>query len=393
MSIREIRIILGRIVNQVINLDKSIGNINLEAFGLDDRSLQSPEKYIPEFIEVAKQLVELKGFYYKMDDTLEDIKKLEDYFNREISTKKKEKLYDIINKSESETLEFKINLRDPRLIIKNLTSMANTKGGLLVIGINESKKDINEKIVGIQNPEKIIKSIKKLVNDIYPPISFISEIIEIKDKKVLIIEIKHMDKYVHLINGIGYHRIGDRDIAFTPEQIKNRIISKTELSVERFTEQIEVLTQTIDKLKSPNYGTIEYLEGSIVLNIYDFILKNPTVWKKDTRGISPQRKKHVKVRDKFRCQFCGELFKEEELVVDHIFPHSVGGSNEEYNLMALCTRCNDDKSASLKYYRSEEGRYKICDNIKEFVRTLPIIDDFGKWLKNFGDARRRKKKT
>ena len=49
-------------------------------------------------------------------------------------------------------------------------------------------------------------------------------------------------------------------------------------------------------------------------------------------------------------------------------------------------RCNGDKSASLKYYRSEEGRYKICDNIKEFVRTFPIIDDFGKWLKNFGDA-------
>jgi len=49
-------------------------------------------------------------------------------------------------------------------------------------------------------------------------------------------------------------------------------------------------------------------------------------------------------------------------------------------------RCNGDKSASLKYYRSEEGRYKICDNIKEFVRSLPIIDDSGKWLKNFGDA-------
>lgn len=393
MSIREIRIILGRIVNQVINLDKAMGKINLEAFGLDDRSLQSPEKFIPEFIEVAKQLVELKGVYYKMDDVSEDIKILEDYFNREISLKKKEKFYDIINKSESETLEFKINLREPRLIIKNLTSMANTKGGLLVIGINGSKKDINEKIVGIQNPEKIIESIKKISNDIFPPISFISEIIEIKDKKVLIIKIKPMDKYVHLINGIGYHRIGVRDIAFTPAQIKNRIISKTELSVEKLTEQIDVLIQYIDKLKSPNYGTIEYLEGSIALNIYDFILKNPTIWKKNTRGISPQRKKHVKVRDKFRCQFCGELFKEEELVVDHIFPHSVGGSNEEYNLMALCTICNDDKSASLKYYRSEEGRYKICDNIKEFIRTLPIIDDFGKWLKNFGDARKRKKKT
>ena len=57
------------------------------------------------------------------------------------------------------------------------------------------------------------------------------------------------------------------------------------------------------------------------------------------------------------------------------------------------TRCNDDKGASLKYYRSEEGRYKICDNIKEFVRSLPIIDNFGTWLKNFGDAKRRKKKT
>lgn len=389
MSIREIKIILGRIVNQVINLDKSIGKINLEAFGLDESSLQSPEKYIPEFIEVAKQLVEFKGVYYKMDDVLEDIKILEDYLNSEISIKKREKLYAIINKPESETLEFKNSFREPRHLIKNLASMANTKGGLLVIGISETKKDINEKVVGIQDPEKVIESFKKLANNIYPPINFISDIIEINEKKVIIIEIKHMNNDIHLINGIGYHRIGDKDIAFTPEQIKNRILSNNELSVERFAEQIEYLIRTLDELKSPNYGTIEYLEESFVHNIYDFVLKNPTLWKKNTRGITLQRKKYIKLRDKFRCQFCGDLFKEEELVVDHIFPHSLGGSNEEYNLMALCTECNEDKSASLNYYRSEEGRYKIFDNIKEFVRTLPIIDDFGKWLKKFGDARRR----
>lgn len=33
------------------------------------------------------------------------------------------------------------------------------------------------------------------------------------------------------------------------------------------------------------------------------------------------------------------------------------------------------------------------ENIKEFVKTLPIIHDFGDWLEKIGDKRRRKQLT
>ena len=137
-------------------------------------------------------------------------------------------------------------------------------------------------------------------------------------------------------------------------------------------------------------GSIDHLKNSISYAIYDYILKNPKSFHKDHRGISAQRKKYVKIRDGYRCQFCGDKFEEEDLVVDHIFPHSFGGSNEVYNLMALCKDCNSDKNASLGYYRSEEGRLKLIENIKKFVVTLLIIHDFKDWLMKMGDGRRRK---
>jgi len=55
--------------------------------------------------------------------------------------------------------------------------------------------------------------------------------------------------------------------------------------------------------------------------------------------------------------------------------------------MALCKKCNEDKNTSLKYYRSEEGRYKLLENIKRFVRTFPMIHDFKNWLTKMGDAK------
>lgn len=83
------------------------------------------------------------------------------------------------------------------------------------------------------------------------------------------------------------------------------------------------------------------------------------------------------------------LVDEEELQIDHIFPYGAGDSNEEINLMALCEECNRNKSARLDYYRSEEGKLKVMENIREFVKILPGMHDFGDWLEKMGDKRRR----
>jgi CRISPR/Cas system Type II protein with McrA/HNH and RuvC-like nuclease domain len=51
----------------------------------------------------------------------------------------------------------------------------------------------------------------------------------------------------------------------------------------------------------------------------------------------------IYMRDKFRCQYCGERKQPAELTLDHIFPRSRGGENTPVNIVAACLSCNNRK--------------------------------------------------
>ncbi|PWJ44259.1 AlbA family DNA-binding domain-containing protein [Sediminitomix flava] len=67
-------------------------------------------------------------------------------------------LYRLISKGESQTLDFKRTLNDVYKIAKSLTSFANTKGGVLLIGVED-----NGKISGV-DPEEEAYLIKEAAN-------------------------------------------------------------------------------------------------------------------------------------------------------------------------------------------------------------------------------------
>ena len=46
-------------------------------------------------------------------------------------------------------------------------------------------------------------------------------------------------------------------------------------------------------------------------------------------------------RDGYCCQYCGS---ESADTVDHVIPISKGGTDEDFNLVAACKRCNYSKS-------------------------------------------------
>jgi 5-methylcytosine-specific restriction endonuclease McrA len=58
--------------------------------------------------------------------------------------------------------------------------------------------------------------------------------------------------------------------------------------------------------------------------------------KKGRVGISPLLKRKIMARDGRTCQYCGEKAD----CIDHVFPVSKGGKNNEENLVACCTSCN-----------------------------------------------------
>jgi len=55
-------------------------------------------------------------------------------------------------------------------------------------------------------------------------------------------------------------------------------------------------------------------------------------------------------RDKYTCAYCGNVFKRDELTVDHIKPRAQGGTSTWLNTITACRKCN-----GIKADRTPEG--------------------------------------
>lgn len=54
-------------------------------------------------------------------------------------------------------------------------------------------------------------------------------------------------------------------------------------------------------------------------------------------------KYNLKLRDEFKCQYCGKTFSHKSLTVDHVKPKAAGGKFKWTNMVAACKRCNAGK--------------------------------------------------
>ena len=62
------------------------------------------------------------------------------------------------------------------------------------------------------------------------------------------------------------------------------------------------------------------------------------------RERSGMKRLRIYMRDKFRCQYCGEKKAVGELTLDHILPRSRGGDNAPVNIVTACLACNNRKA-------------------------------------------------
>ena len=66
--------------------------------------------------------------------------------------------------------------------------------------------------------------------------------------------------------------------------------------------------------------------------------------KQKRKKFSYAEKHSILEKTGYRCAHCGKSLDEHTLTIEHIFPVSKGGENNEFNLVALCEDCNFDKS-------------------------------------------------
>jgi 5-methylcytosine-specific restriction endonuclease McrA len=96
---------------------------------------------------------------------------------------------------------------------------------------------------------------------------------------------------------------------------------------------------------------VEELDGDRVLHSAHDEFPVPSVVRLRTyinvrrrREQSGMKRLRIYMRDKFRCQYCGEKKVVGELTLDHILPRSRGGGNSPLNVVTACVHCNNRKS-------------------------------------------------
>lgn len=62
-----------------------------------------------------------------------------------------------------------------------------------------------------------------------------------------------------------------------------------------------------------------------------------------SKWIRPEKRYAIYLRDGLACAYCGAGPDDSLLSLDHVVPHSRGGSNEATNLVTCCSRCNSSR--------------------------------------------------
>ncbi|MBC2603065.1 HNH endonuclease [Puniceicoccus vermicola] len=60
-------------------------------------------------------------------------------------------------------------------------------------------------------------------------------------------------------------------------------------------------------------------------------------------------RRNIFERDQYRCQYCGEIFPEAKLNLDHVIPRDRGGRTSWENLVTSCIECNSRKANRLPH--------------------------------------------
>lgn len=133
-------------------------------------------------------------------------------------------LNELIENGENETVEFKRKFSSPEKIAKEMIAFANTKGGKVLFGIDDDKS-----IVGVESEKgelELISTAAKFYSE--PEIDFTAEILLLKNKDIVVVNINESKKKPHRLISDGdddsemkvYVRYKDRSILASKETIK-----------------------------------------------------------------------------------------------------------------------------------------------------------------------------
>lgn len=129
-------------------------------------------------------------------------------------------LKEIVKTGESETVEFKKSTGEWKEIIETISAFANTRGGIILVGIDKEKR-----ICGVSIGKGTIEDLtNKILNNtepkIYPEVSIQS----LDKKKIIYIKVEDYSYDVVLAFGKPFKRVGKNTVRMSKDEYRKRIL-------------------------------------------------------------------------------------------------------------------------------------------------------------------------
>jgi predicted HTH transcriptional regulator len=149
-------------------------------------------------------------------------------------------LLDLIEEGENLTCEFKRKFSTSEKIAREMIAFANTKGGYLIIGVDDDKD-----IVGVESE----KAEAELIQDAAlsfcePPLNIKIDYVEVKGKEVVVVEIFESESKPHRIQdylneldvnkSVVTIRVNDKSVHASKEMIRLMKSQSAELSLKKY---------------------------------------------------------------------------------------------------------------------------------------------------------------
>jgi 5-methylcytosine-specific restriction endonuclease McrA len=108
-------------------------------------------------------------------------------------------------------------------------------------------------------------------------------------------------------------------------------------------------------------------DTAAVLEEWDAVFRSPSIEVRVPKVIALRQyapidaapkfcRRSILLRDRYRCQYCGEAFPGQELTFDHVIPRAAGGTTTWENILSCCVRCNAAKRDRPANYSGRKGR-------------------------------------
>jgi 5-methylcytosine-specific restriction endonuclease McrA len=89
---------------------------------------------------------------------------------------------------------------------------------------------------------------------------------------------------------------------------------------------------------------------------------------------------NVFLRDRFKCQYCGETFASSALTFEHVIPRSRGGQTCWSNIVTACVPCNARKGSSMRMKPRRPPREPTTSELLAAKRTFAPNHLHESWL-------------